>query len=70
VVVLIDGEVLASQAISLAAATGAGTAAGAGSGALAATGADGIPFALVGGALALVLAGAAVTVVRRRRSTV
>lgn len=68
VVVLIDGEVLASQAISLAAATGAGTAAGAGSGALAATGADGIPFALVGGALALLLAGATITVVRRRRS--
>lgn len=69
VVVLIDGEIVASQAITVAAA-GGGSAASAGSTDLAATGGDGIPFALIGGAIALVLAGVSLTVVRRRRSVV
>jgi LPXTG-motif cell wall-anchored protein len=55
VVVLIDGVVVASEAVTI-------TAAG-----LPATGGSGIPFALVGGALVLVLAGAALQFARRRR---
>ncbi|MCC2034083.1 LPXTG cell wall anchor domain-containing protein [Microbacterium allomyrinae] len=66
VVVLIDGQVVASQAVTVAAAPTAAAA----SNSLAVTGGSGIPFAIVGGALVLLIAGAILVVARRRRATV